>query len=67
MQLAVDQLLIADSSLYLFLLDAIVPQQLLSFDKKCVLGLNYQLLNLSSYTFMGLPLLQTPIIFKMCK
>lgn len=41
--LAVDQLLVASSSLYLFLLGEIVPQQLLSVDKKCVLRLNHQL------------------------
>lgn len=67
MQLAVDRLPAADSSLYLFLLDGIVPQQLLSVDKKRVLGLNYQLPNLSWYTFVGLPLIQIPIIFKMYK
>lgn len=47
MQLAVDQLPLADSSLSLFLLDRIVPQQLFCVDQKCVLGLNYQLPNLS--------------------
>lgn len=43
MQLAVRQLPATDSSLCLFLLDGIVPQQLLSIDKKRVPGLNYQL------------------------
>lgn len=43
MELVADQLLIAGSSLYLSLLDGIVPQQLLSIDKKYVLGLNHHL------------------------
>lgn len=40
---AVDQLPIADSRCYLFLLEGIVPQQLLPVDRKRVLGLNYWL------------------------
>lgn len=68
MQLAVRQLPATDSSLCLFLLDGIVPQQLLSIDKKRVPGLNYQLPSLFWYMFTGLPLLQIfPIIFRMCK
>lgn len=43
MELAVDQLLVVSSSPYLSLQGGIVPQQLLSVDKKCVLRLNHQL------------------------